>query len=82
MNKSGDTLTGYLNLHAAPTNNFHPANKLYVDNAIAGVSATPTQIATTNGYKLQTDVNRIRANQPTTNLPILDISFADNLLHY
>jgi hypothetical protein len=82
VNKSGDTMTGFLNLHALPTNNFHAAPKLYVDNQIATVSTTPTQIATTNGYRLQTDVSRIRANQPVTNAPILDLTFVDSRLHF
>ena len=33
-------MTGYINLHAAPINNFHPANKLYVDNQISSVGGT------------------------------------------
>lgn len=62
VNKSGDTMTGFLNLSALPTNNFHAAPKIYVDNQIATVGGTPTQIATTNGYRLQTDTTKIRAN--------------------
>ncbi len=32
--KSGDTMTGYLVLHAAPVSNMQAANKQYVDNSI------------------------------------------------
>lgn len=34
VSKSGDTLTGYLVLHAGPTQNNHPATKQYVDSTI------------------------------------------------
>lgn len=35
---SGGTLTGYLTLHADPTNALHAATKNYVDNLITGIS--------------------------------------------
>ena len=34
VKKAGDTMTGYLVLHADPTNNLHAATKQYVDNGI------------------------------------------------
>jgi len=34
--KAGDTLTGFLTLHANPVNNFHAATKQYVDNELSG----------------------------------------------
>lgn len=34
LDKSGGTLTGYVTLHAAPSANFHAANKKYVDDAV------------------------------------------------
>lgn len=33
--KAGDTMTGFLTLHANPENNLHAANKQYVDNAVS-----------------------------------------------
>lgn len=36
VNVSGDTLTGFLTLHADPTNNLHAATKQYVDQVAAG----------------------------------------------
>lgn len=36
--KQGDVMTGFLQLHADPTDPFHAATKQYVDNAIAGGS--------------------------------------------
>lgn len=38
--KAGDTMTGFLTLHAAPTAPLHAATKSYVDTAVAGVSGT------------------------------------------
>ncbi len=35
VNISGDTMTGFLTLHATPTNNLHAATKQYVDDAVA-----------------------------------------------
>jgi hypothetical protein len=32
---TGGTMSGYIVLHADPTENFHPTTKQYVDNAIA-----------------------------------------------
>lgn len=32
---TGGTMSGYIILHADPTDNFHPTTKQYVDNAIA-----------------------------------------------
>lgn len=37
---TGGTMSGYIVLHADPTDNFHPATKQYVDNAIATRVAT------------------------------------------
>lgn len=53
VNRAGDTLTGFLTLHAAPTNNMHPANKQYVDQAIqtnsTGLSVKDPVLAATTG---------------------------------
>lgn len=37
LSKAGGTLTGFLTLHANPTNALHAAPKQYVDSAVAGV---------------------------------------------
>lgn len=37
VNKAGDTLTGFLTLHANPTNALHAATKQYVDSAMGGM---------------------------------------------
>jgi len=42
VNKAGDTLTGFLTLHADPTDNLHAATKKYVDNAIGALSGATT----------------------------------------
>ena len=39
VNVSGDTMTGFLTLHANPTSNLHAATKQYVDNAFAANDA-------------------------------------------
>jgi hypothetical protein len=40
VNKAGDTLTGFLNLHSNPTLNAHAANKAYVDLAVSGATSS------------------------------------------
>lgn len=37
VNKAGDTLSGFLTLHADPTNSMHAVTKNYVDNYITGL---------------------------------------------
>jgi Chaperone of endosialidase len=39
--RSGDTMTGYLTLHAHPTQPMHAATKGYVDSAIGGIPPNP-----------------------------------------
>ena len=38
--KAGDTMTGFLTLHANPTSNNHASNKAYVDTRITSMSST------------------------------------------
>lgn len=45
--KSGDTMTGFLTLHAAPTSNLHAATKKYVDDAKSSAISTAAGDATT-----------------------------------
>lgn len=48
VNKSGDTMTGFLTLHADPTQALHAVTKEYVDNVSAGLRAAPAvEVATT-----------------------------------
>jgi hypothetical protein len=48
VNKGGDTMTGFLTLHADPTQALHAATKEYVDNVAAGLKAAPAvEVATT-----------------------------------
>lgn len=49
VNVSGDTLTGYLTLHADPSNAYHPATKNYVDSLLLGITQwkDPVRGATT-----------------------------------
>ena len=42
VNVSGDTLTGFLNLHASPTSALHAATKQYVDEVAQGLQALPS----------------------------------------
>ena len=46
--KSGDTMTGFLTLHADPTNALHPATKQYVDRLEQGLKAKPAAKAATS----------------------------------
>ena len=41
---SGDTMTGFLTLHADPTNDYHAATKKYVDDNIGGGSGSVTSV--------------------------------------
>ena len=56
VNKAGDTMTGFLTLHADPTQKMHAANKDYVDKEINGISVTVTQNVTAIS-ELQGDVS-------------------------
>jgi hypothetical protein len=48
LSKSGGTMTGYIVLHADPSQAMHPATKQYVDSAIQGLSVKPSvRLATT-----------------------------------
>jgi len=44
---SGGTFTGFITLHADPTNTLHAATKQYVDNISTGILAKPSVIAAT-----------------------------------
>ena len=54
---TGSTMTGYLTLHADPTNALHAATKQYVDNAISGTASTLSGILangnTTDGTSIE-----------------------------
>ena len=41
VEKAGDTMTGFLTLHADPTSNLHAATKSYVDEVAQGVALKP-----------------------------------------
>ncbi len=41
VEKAGDTMTGFLTLHADPTSNLHAATKSYVDDVAQGVALKP-----------------------------------------
>jgi hypothetical protein len=48
VEKAGDTMTGFLTLHADPTSNLHAATKAYVDEVAQGVAVKPScKIAST-----------------------------------
>lgn len=56
VNRSGDTMTGFLTLFDDPTNTLHAATKQYVDNAIQGLNAkTSAKVATTTAGTLSSD---------------------------
>ena len=49
VSKSGDTMTGYLNLFSAPTSDYHAATKRYVDDVAQGLHVhIPVEVATTD----------------------------------
>jgi hypothetical protein len=47
VNTTGDTMTGFLTLHADPTNALHATTKQYVDNVAAGLKSAPAVEAAT-----------------------------------
>ena len=47
LSLSGGTMTGDIILSAAPTNDLHPATKLYVDNAVSGINFHEAVVAAT-----------------------------------
>jgi hypothetical protein len=47
VNTAGDTMTGFLTLHADPTNALHATTKQYVDNVAAGLKSAPAVEAAT-----------------------------------
>lgn len=50
---TGGTLTGFLTLHANPTDSMHAATKLYVDNVAMGIKwKEPVRVATTGNITL------------------------------
>ena len=51
--KAGDTMTGFLTLHADPTNAMHAATKGYIDNLVTGLQWKPAvRVATTANITL------------------------------
>lgn len=42
INTSGDTMTGFLSLHASPTQPSHASTKQYVDEAVSGLASAVT----------------------------------------
>lgn len=47
VNVTGDTMTGFLTLHAEPSSNLHAATKGYVDNVAAGLNIKEPVVAMT-----------------------------------
>lgn len=53
VNKAGDTLSGFLTLHADPTNSMHAVSKNYVDNLLTGLTwKEKVRVATTANITL------------------------------
>lgn len=44
VNKVGDIMTGFLTLHAAPTQDLHASTKKYVDDAVANIDISTTAV--------------------------------------
>ena len=72
--KAGDTMTGYLTLHANPESNLHAATKQYVDGAITtGINAIDTDAieeGSTNLYYTNERVADLLRNASLTNIQI------------
>ena len=63
--KTGDTMLGFLTLHAAPSNDLHAATKLYVDKSTATVSSGGT-LAATKGVRYLIAANGVTLTAPTS----------------
>lgn len=76
VKKSGDTLTGYLVLHANPTLAMHPATKQYTDNSIQSASA----LLTTQDSNLQVQINNINSIVTALNTDPVSKTYVDDML--
>jgi len=76
---SGDTLTGFLSVHAQPTSNLHVANKAYVDTNFASVSYVNSQVALSvlKGGSTMTGLLVLSAD-PSANLGAATKQYVDN----
>jgi len=78
VNTAGDTMTGFLTLHADPVNAFHAVTKEYADNLAQGVKTAPSvRAATTTNLDATYDsgVNGVGATLTSTSnggLPLID----------
>jgi hypothetical protein len=75
--KAGDTMSGFLNLHANPTANLHAATKQYVDSGVATANANAAAAQTT----ANTAVANAAAAQASANskLPLTGGTITGNL---
>jgi len=44
VNKAGDTMSGFLTLHSAPTQDMHSSTKKYVDDMVANIDVSSTAV--------------------------------------
>lgn len=75
LNLSGGTLTGFLSLHAKPTDRMHAATKGYVDDEISGISISVTQYVERTSA-LETTVDGIITTQSQTTETITNVQNA------
>lgn len=75
LNTSGGSLTGFLSLHAKPTDRIHAATKGYVDDEINGISISVTQYVERTST-LETTVAGIVTTQSQTTETITSVQNA------
>ena len=72
LSKSGDIMSGFLTLHANPTNSYHASSKIYTDTKLSKLGDTMTGNLNMAGNEIQLGGFKIKYN---SNLNSLDIEF-------
>jgi hypothetical protein len=75
LDKSGGILTGFVTIHADPTNNYHIASKHYVDQAVSGALPTSGSYLLLTGGTLTGDL--FLASAPVSTLQAATKGYVD-----
>lgn len=80
--RTGDAMTGFLSLHANPTEPMHAATKDYVDSVIEGLDIkTSVRVATTSNLAVSSSTNnRLNLSSALTSLDGVTLRVGDRIL--